>query len=325
MDKPRTSPPVPGPGPVVTLTAPLAPERFPHAALFEIRADLWEGRREELLPYLRRLPEPVIFTCRPTFEGGRFQGSEEERMKLFHCALEAGAALVDVEIASALYPEAVSRKWPVLASFHDFSAMPEDLDEKRARAAESGARAVKVVGTARSLDDTARVKRFLAGESSIPVAAFAMGSAGLPSRALALAWGSLFTYVGAAQGVAPGQLTYERFIGTYTEAGAPLRHAAVTGLCGAELLDLAQAVNRNLLGKTSAAPLLVPYPTAKPSEWAILFKELEAVLLVEIEEVGSSTFEVRVSDAPRCRRDRFKVRGADTLSVVIARLLANEE
>ena len=40
---------------------------------------------------------PVIVTCRPTWEGGRFDGSEEERRGLLVQAARLGAEFVDVE------------------------------------------------------------------------------------------------------------------------------------------------------------------------------------------------------------------------------------
>ena len=43
----------------------------------------------------RRLP--VILTCRPTWEGGHFKGSEEERRRILAEAIALGAELVDVE------------------------------------------------------------------------------------------------------------------------------------------------------------------------------------------------------------------------------------
>src|SRR5262249_15323325 len=40
---------------------------------------------------------PVIVTCRPTWEGGHFTGSEEERHRLLAEAFDLGAEYVDVE------------------------------------------------------------------------------------------------------------------------------------------------------------------------------------------------------------------------------------
>ena len=40
---------------------------------------------------------PVVVTCRPTWEGGRFDGAEEARRKVLADALALGAEFVDVE------------------------------------------------------------------------------------------------------------------------------------------------------------------------------------------------------------------------------------
>src|SRR4051812_48941163 len=41
--------------------------------------------------------KPVVVTCRPTWEGGRFDGSEEERRRILESALALGAEYVDIE------------------------------------------------------------------------------------------------------------------------------------------------------------------------------------------------------------------------------------
>src|SRR5918993_3808394 len=40
---------------------------------------------------------PVVVTCRPEWEGGRFQGSEDERQRILGRAMDLGADYVDVE------------------------------------------------------------------------------------------------------------------------------------------------------------------------------------------------------------------------------------
>src|ERR1043166_7393962 len=40
---------------------------------------------------------PVILTCRPTWEGGHFTGSEEERKQILRDGLARGAEYVDIE------------------------------------------------------------------------------------------------------------------------------------------------------------------------------------------------------------------------------------
>src|SRR4051794_26999267 len=41
--------------------------------------------------------KPVIVTCRASWEGGRFDGSEEERRTILAQALSLGAEFVDIE------------------------------------------------------------------------------------------------------------------------------------------------------------------------------------------------------------------------------------
>ena len=161
----------------------------------------------------------------------------------------------------------------------------------------------------------------LAGKGVVPLAAFAMGAAGLPSRILALAWGSHFTYLGANQGVAPGQLTYRWFIGTYTEKGARAAHSAVTGLSESNLLDLAAKANQRLKRLTPQAPLLVPYHTLARSERELLFRDLGAQALFEIAESGADTYSVDLLDSATNRKSRFIAKGMETLAAVVSRYI----
>jgi 3-dehydroquinate dehydratase / shikimate dehydrogenase len=70
---------------------------------------------------------PVIVTCRPRWEGGRFDGREEERRRLLTSALESGAEYVDIEWRAEFAD--LIRAYPrrVLVSSHDFAGVPDDL------------------------------------------------------------------------------------------------------------------------------------------------------------------------------------------------------
>jgi 3-dehydroquinate dehydratase/shikimate dehydrogenase len=155
---------------------------------------------------------PVVVTCRPTWEGGRFEGQEDVRARILARALECGADFVDVEwravsqSTDAGFHE-VLRRDParVVVSSHDFEKVPTDLDD-RVRAMRSlGAGAIKVAVMASRLTDTLPLKRIAAGGDAIVIG---MGEAGVPSRLLAAHYGSRWTYAGNA--VAPGQLPAEQ-------------------------------------------------------------------------------------------------------------------
>src|SRR5262249_61807950 len=69
---------------------------------------------------------PVIITCRPTWEGGHFAGSEETRLRLLKQAWDLGAEFVDVEWAS-LDETPWARGDRLVLSSHDFHGIPFDM------------------------------------------------------------------------------------------------------------------------------------------------------------------------------------------------------
>ena len=102
------------------------------ADLIELRLDT--VRDPDVAGALAGRRKPVIVTCRPTWEGGRFGGSEEERCRLLADALALGAEYVDVEWAAGftdLVASTGGRR--IVLSSHDFDGVPDDL-AGRARA-----------------------------------------------------------------------------------------------------------------------------------------------------------------------------------------------
>ena len=68
------------------------------ADMVELRLD---GVRDlDVAGALANCSRPVLATCRPEWEGGRFTGSEEERHRILSQALDHGAQFVDVEWAT---------------------------------------------------------------------------------------------------------------------------------------------------------------------------------------------------------------------------------
>jgi 3-dehydroquinate dehydratase/shikimate dehydrogenase len=141
----------------------------------------------------RRLP--VIVTCRPTWEGGRFEGSEERRQAVLMEALDAGAEYVDVEWRAGF--TAVAGKDParVILSSHDFGGVPADLTARAAAMRQAGASLIKIAVTATRLSDALPLLDIARTGDAVVIA---MGDAGVPSRLLATRFGSRWTYAGDA-------------------------------------------------------------------------------------------------------------------------------
>lgn len=153
---------------------------------------------------------PVIFTCRATWEGGYFKGSEEERHQLLADAQRLGAEYVDVEWRAGFDDLMRVRDGAgVVVSMHDFDGVPDDLVARADAMRRSGATIVKIAVAATSLTDSLSLLR--CGDAiNGPRVLLAMGDAGLPSRVLASRFGSEWTYAG--DGVAPGQVPASRLL-----------------------------------------------------------------------------------------------------------------
>jgi 3-dehydroquinate dehydratase/shikimate dehydrogenase len=145
---------------------------------------------------------PVIVTCRPVWEGGRFDGSEEERFRILNDAIRHGAEYVDLEARAdrrALDP--LGRTVLVLSA-HDFDGIPADLDDRvRAMRREPGA-IVKVAVMPARLADCLRLRRAMQAPPGRQVA-IAMGPRGQITRLCPWLFESAWTYGGTA---APGQV-----------------------------------------------------------------------------------------------------------------------
>jgi 3-dehydroquinate dehydratase/shikimate dehydrogenase len=183
---------------------------------------------------LRGRRVPAIVTCRPLWEGGRFDGSEEERRRLLVEALACGAEYVDIEWRAMREDSGLggfgdlvgTHPSRVVVSTHDFDGMPADVHAQATTMRATGAAVVKVAITARRLSDTLPlVEVGRRGEAVV----IGMGDAGVPSRLLATRFGSRWTYAGAA--AAPGQMPASRMIESFRfrRIGASTALYGVTG------------------------------------------------------------------------------------------------
>ncbi len=189
------------------------------ADVIEIRLDLLD---EPLVqPFVEGIKTPLLFTNRPQWEGGKWQGSEEERLALLVEALDRGAAYVDIELLAPaegrrqILAAASSTKAKIIVSWHNFNETPADevLADIFRRQQQSGADIGKMVTMAHDYTDTLRVLalQLLAAKEHFPLAAFCMGQAGKISRAATLELGGVLTYgaVDRQSCTAPGQLSVD--------------------------------------------------------------------------------------------------------------------
>lgn len=197
------------------------------ADLVELRLD--SVRDPSAAAALAGRHKPVIVTCRPVAHGGRFTGSEEARRAILSEALALGAEFVDVEWQSAcagLIEQTGGDR--IILSHHDFTGLPEGLDDLAHAMQATGAAVIKLAVMCRRLTDNLRLRS--AGEQArVPMALVGMGEPGVPSRVLASWMGSCWTYAGDA--VAPGQVSPARLLQEFSfrRLGS---HTAIYGVLG---------------------------------------------------------------------------------------------
>ena len=176
------------------------------ADLVELRLD---GVRDlDVAAALAGRRKPVIVTCRPTWEGGRFDGSEGAREVVLRKALDLGAEYVDVEFKAGFERLIGAHSGRVIVSAHDFDGVPADLSSRVDAMRETGAAVIKVAFTPARLADTLPLMEIAEEGDAVVIG---MGDAGLPTRLLASRFGSKWTYAGN-KGVAPGQVPARRML-----------------------------------------------------------------------------------------------------------------
>lgn len=181
----------------------------PVADLAELRLDLMH--EFDLSRLLHSRPLPVIVTCRPPREGGRWQSSESDRLRVLRAAADLGAEYVDLEWDAAGQLASLNRRHSrVILSRHHLANTPAALPNQADALWAAGADVVKLVGAANRLAEIVPVLELMHGASR-PTIAIAMGACGLATRLLAFRYpAALLSFASLhnmAQRTAPGQIS----------------------------------------------------------------------------------------------------------------------
>src|SRR3989475_4397237 len=130
----------------------------------ELRLDFLNPKQiPSCLNTVKKHLKRCICTLRSSSEGGRFRGSEKERIAILKLIAEFNPHLIDVEYNTiknnkALYQYLRSTKANLLVSWHDFSRTPNDKTlRSRARKISRFSNNIKIVTTAKTISDTIRV------------------------------------------------------------------------------------------------------------------------------------------------------------------------
>ena len=136
---------------------------------------------------------PVIVTCRREADGGKWTGTEEERLLLLRTAIAEGAEYVDLEedIAGGIPRFGKTKR---IVSYHDFRETPDDLEEIHRRLAADGCGHREDRHHGQPSAATICGCCSLIAAAKVPTIGLCMGEIGMPTRILAGKFGAPFTY-----------------------------------------------------------------------------------------------------------------------------------
>jgi len=255
-----------------------APARGGRIGLVELRLDGLAPGELDVAGALADRRLPVIVTCRPTWEGGEFAGSEAERLKVLADAARLGAEHIDIEMdAETRTPGIVAElasqqrgKTRFVVSHHRFApGVPKDL-AARARVMRACADALgegsvtKIAIMAERPRDCATLRQVLFGDGiPIDAIAIAMGPAGVLSRLLPAKFSSAWTYAGSA---APGQISVDTLLARY-RVGEQTAATRVFGIAGSPLAHSASpAMHAAAFAAAGIDAVFVPVETSDAAE-----------------------------------------------------------
>ncbi len=182
------------------------------ADLVEIRFDYIKmDELDKSIEVASSIRDRAIFTCRAKDEGGKFEGSDEERIDIIKRLIDIKPMLVDIEYNTLLKYKFDADN--ILVSWHNFEYTPskEELS-KQMNEMLKFSKNIKIVTFAKNFIDNISILELYNEISDERLVAFCMGEFGMASRVLSMLYGSPFTYTTLDKPVAPGQLQIDHLV-----------------------------------------------------------------------------------------------------------------
>jgi 3-dehydroquinate dehydratase / shikimate dehydrogenase len=204
-------------GPTIAAAKEQMSRALPFADLIEIRLDLFDPKA---LLNLKELPrqKPIILTFRKKSQGGARDILEQERLALFEKCLSCQPEYCDIETDTDLsFFDRVCQKHPqmqIVGSFHDFEAMPANLEEVFEKMQRPQIAHYKIAVMAKTVNDALHLMAFAKEKKQLTC--IAMGHDGQVSRILGPLIGSELCYAAVDEVDSPlGQLSLSSLCNVY--------------------------------------------------------------------------------------------------------------
>ena len=183
----------------------------------ELRFDfLKPAQVPDALELVKEKMRRCVCTLRQSSEGGKFHGTEKERISILKLIAEYRPFLLDVEFNTLrknkmLHNYIKKTKTDVLVSWHDFKNTPDAYFLKKMfKQMRRFSKHIKIVTSAKTQNDSSNILSLYNNSDKTSLIAFAMGDYGKMSRILCLYLGAPFTYVSLGKPIAPGQFSLDQ-------------------------------------------------------------------------------------------------------------------
>ena len=182
----------------------------------EIRFDFLNPNAvPEALHLIRKDLRRCVSTLRPTREGGKFSGSEKNRISIIKLIAEYDPFLLDIEYDTLRKNRNLQRYLKntgtsTLVSWHNFKQTPTTFVlKKKLLEMKKFSNNIKIVTMAKSIYDGSRILALYNNSKNVKLIAFSMGNFGKMSRLLCMFLGSPYTYVSLGKPIASGQFSLD--------------------------------------------------------------------------------------------------------------------
>ena len=152
--------------------------------------------------------KPVLISCRPPHEGGKFDGTEDERLALLRQAIIAGPDYVELDPVSAMKIPRFGKTQRVI-SFANMTRPLVDVEEAFEEATRCKADIVKFTWPTDILETAWPLLAVVSQKRLLPVVGLGLGRCGLTFSLLGRKYGSPWIYAALEKGMEafPGQPT----------------------------------------------------------------------------------------------------------------------
>jgi len=181
-------------------------EAGPLADLMEIRLDVMDSF--DLEEIIQAASRPLIITYRSKKEGGEGAADYATRIRFLRTAIELGVDFVDVEytlpleVRKEIFQHRQSTRLIISSHLRYKTPTSEKLEELFRNMAATGADVVKIISTAKQVEDNLKVLALIppAQKLGIEIIAFCMGPLGRISRVATILLGGYLTFASLETG-----------------------------------------------------------------------------------------------------------------------------